>query len=490
MKLSDLAKRIVGSRVLGARDVEVARAVHDSRQVRPGDLFVALPGTRVDGHRFVQAALEAGASAAMVERPVPLPLNPALLVVPDAREALGVAAHALAGDPTERLTVVGVTGTNGKTTTTYLVRSILEKAGQGTGLLGTIGYRIGERWIPSRMTTPDAMDLASYFAEMAESGLEAAVMEVSSHALDQRRTAGIRFQVGAFTNLTPEHLDYHKDMPSYRQAKGRLFADLAPEAWAVLNADDEASRSFAEATRARVLWYGLDEPADVRAEEVVTDLGGSRFALCVPRGRAAVRTPLLGRHNVLNCLTAAAIAEALAVPLEAVVAGIGALATVRGRLEPVPSDRPFTVLVDYAHTADALENALEAVRALGPRRVILVFGCGGNRDRQKRPEMAKVAEKLADRMIVTNDNPRKEDPQAIAEEILNGFSSREAATVELDRRRAIALALGEAREGDVVLIAGKGHETYQETREGTFPFDDREVAGGILSGGDGGPATA
>ncbi len=222
MKLSDLAKRIVGSRVLGARDVEVARAVHDSRQVRPGDLFVALPGTRVDGHQFVQAALEAGASAAMVERPVPLPGSPALLVVPEAREALGVAAHALAGDPTERLSVVGVTGTNGKTTTTYLVRSILEKAGHAPGLLGTIGYRIGERWIPSRMTTPDAMDLASYFAEMAESGLEAAVMEVSSHALDQRRTAGIRFQVGAFTNLTPEHLDYHKDMPSYRQAKGPI----------------------------------------------------------------------------------------------------------------------------------------------------------------------------------------------------------------------------------------------------------------------------
>ena len=482
MKLSDLAERIAGARVLGGRDPEVGRAVHDSRQVRPGDLFVALVGTCVDSHQFVQAALEAGAAAAVVERPVPLPGNPALLLAPDAREALGVAAHALAGDPTAHLTVVGVTGTNGKTTTTYLVRSILEKAGQGTGLLGTIGYRIGERWIPSRMTTPDSPDLASYFAEMLESGLEAAVMEVSSHALDQRRAAGIRFRVGAFTNLTPEHLDYHKDMPSYRQAKGRLFAGLEPDAWAVLNADDEASRSFADATRARVLWYGLDQPADVRAEDLTADLGGSRFMLCVPRGRAAVRTPLLGRHNVLNCLTAAATAEALAVPLEAVVAGIEAVATVRGRLEPVPTDRPFTVLVDYAHTADAMENALEAVRALGPRRVILVFGCGGNRDRQKRPKMAEVAEKFADRMIVTNDNPRKEDPQAIAEEILAGFSSRDVATVELDRRRAIATAVGEAAEGDVVLIAGKGHETYQETREGTFPFDDREVASGILRG--------
>jgi len=482
VKLSDLANRIAGARLRGAADAEVSRVVHDSRQVRRGDLFVALPGTRMDGHQFVQSALEAGASAAIVERPVPLPGKPALLVVPDSREALGLAAHAMAGDPTERLSVVGVTGTNGKTTTTYLVRSILEKAGHRTGLLGTIGYQIGERWIPSRMTTPDATDLASYFAEMVESGLEAAVMEVSSHALDQRRAAGIRFRVGAFTNLTPEHLDYHKDMPSYRQAKGRLFAGLAADAWAVLNADDEASRSFAEGTAARVLWYGLDQPADVRAEDLKADLTGSRFTLCGPRGRAAVHAPLLGRHNVLNCLTAAAIAEALAVPLDAVVAGIGAVATVRGRLEPVPADRPFMVLVDYAHTADALENALTAVRALGPRRVILVFGCGGNRDRQKRPKMAEVAEKLADRIIVTNDNPRKEDPQAIAEEVLAGFSSRAAATVELDRRRAIATAVGEAREGDVVLIAGKGHETYQETREGTFPFDDCQVVDEILSG--------
>jgi len=227
VKLSDLAKRIPGSRVVGAGDAEVARVVHDSRGVRRGDLYVALVGTHVDGHEFVQPALEAGAVAAMVERTVRLPGNPPLVVVPDAREALALAAHALAGDPTQRLTMVGITGTNGKTTTTYLVRSILEKAGHATGLLGTVGYQIGERWIPSRMTTPDATDLSAYFAEMVEEGLEAAVMEVSSHALDQRRVAGIAFNVGAFTNLTPEHQDYHKDMPSYRQAKGRLFAGLS-----------------------------------------------------------------------------------------------------------------------------------------------------------------------------------------------------------------------------------------------------------------------
>jgi UDP-N-acetylmuramoyl-L-alanyl-D-glutamate--2,6-diaminopimelate ligase len=434
----------------------------------------------VDGHEFVQPALDAGAAAAIVERTVRLPGSPSFLVVPDAREALALAAHALAGDPTQRLTVVGVTGTNGKTTTTYLVRSILEKAGHETGLLGTVGYQIGRRWIPSRMTTPDATDLAAYFAEMLEEGLEAAVMEVSSHALDQRRVAGIAFDVGAFTNLTPEHQDYHKDMPSYRQAKGRLFAGLPAEARAVLNADDETSHAFAEATAARVLWYGLDHPADVRAEDLATSLDGSRFTLLLPRGRAPVHTALLGKHNVRNCLTAAAIAEALVVPIEAIVAGLEAVTTVRGRLEKVPTDRPFTVLVDYAHTADALENALSAVRALSPRRLILVFGCGGDRDREKRPEMARVAERLADRIIVTSDNPRSEDPQAIADEIFKGFSSPGAAAVELDRRRAIELAIREAADGDAVLIAGKGHETYQESRAGVVPFDDREVAREIL----------
>jgi len=483
MKLSDLARRLPGSRLLGAGDVEVARAVHDSRRVRPGDLFVALPGTKIDGHEFVQRALEAGARAAVVEHPVELPGHPPLLVVGDAREALALCAHALAGDPTRRMTVCGVTGTNGKTTTTYLVRSILERAGRPTGVIGTIGYIIGRREIPSRLTTPDANDLADYFAEMVESGLKAAVMEVSSHALHQRRTAGIEFAVAAFTNLTPEHLDYHKDMISYREAKAILFAGLAADARAVLNADDEASAAFREATRAQVLWYGLEKPADVRAEDIRADVGGSRFVLVTPRGRAPVRLALLGIHNVYNCLTAAAIAEALDVPLEAIAEGIEALAMVRGRLEPVPTTLGFRVLVDYAHKTDALTHALSTVRDLvrGEGRLIVVFGCGGDRDRQKRPAMAAVAEQLADRVFVTNDNPRTEQPRAIADEILAGFKSLERVTVELDRRAAIGLALGEARPGDVVIIAGKGHETYQIIGDVTQPFDDREVAAEILA---------
>ncbi|MBE3069038.1 MAG: UDP-N-acetylmuramoyl-L-alanyl-D-glutamate--2,6-diaminopimelate ligase [Planctomycetes bacterium] len=484
MKLSELASGVPGSRLTGPGDVEIVRAVHDSRRIRAGDLFVALPGTKIDGHQFVQAALDAGAAAAVVERPVDLPAHPPLLVVPDAREALALCAHALAGHPTRRLEVCGVTGTNGKTTTTYLVRGILERAGRPTGVLGTIGYFIGRREIPSRLTTPDADDLAAYFAEMVESGLTAAVMEVSSHALHQRRTAGIRFAVGAFTNLTPEHLDYHKDMISYREAKGILFAGLEADAWAVLNADDPASASFAEATRARVLWYGREPPADVRAEDIRADVCGSRFALVTPRGRAEVRTGLLGVYNIYNCLTAAAIAEALAVPLETIAAGLESVTAIPGRLQPVPTTLSFSVLVDYAHKTDALNHALSTVRDLvaGRGRLIVVFGCGGDRDRQKRPKMAKVAQRLADRIVVTNDNPRTEQPEAIARAILGGFDSLDKVTVQLDRHEAIVLALGEARPGDVVVIAGKGHETYQIIGDVTRSFDDREVAAEVLRG--------
>ena len=482
MKLSELAGHIAGARLLGSGDVEVLRAMHDSRRVRPGDLFVAMSGGKADGHEFVQTALEAGAVAAVVEHPVDLPAHPPLLVVPDARVALALAAHALCGNPTERLTVCGVTGTNGKTTTTYLTRSILEAAGRPTGIIGTIGCVIGERMIPSPMTTPDADDLAAYFAEMVESGLAAAVMEVSSHALHQRRTAGIRFRVAAFTNLTPEHLDYHKTMEEYRDAKGLLFAGLEASAAAVLNADDVAARAFRASTRATVLTYGLKKPADVTAEDIRADVHGSTFTLVTPRGRAEVRTPLLGVHNIYNCLTAAAVAEAMGIPLETIVAGLLNLKTVRGRLEAVPTTRPFAVLVDYAHKTDALQHALSTVRELvrGKGRLIVVFGCGGDRDRFKRPAMAKVAEELADRVFVTTDNPRSEKPEDIAAEIVAGFRSMGKVTIDLDRRAAIGLALAEARAGDVVIIAGKGHETYQIVGDVTKHFDDREEAAAVL----------
>jgi UDP-N-acetylmuramoyl-L-alanyl-D-glutamate--2,6-diaminopimelate ligase len=484
MRLRELAKRIPGARVLGSGNTGVARAVQDSRQVRPGDLFVAVPGTKVDGHRFIGQAVELGAKAIVVEHvPDVAPAVP-MLVVPDAREALALAAHAIASDPTQHLKVCGVTGTSGKTTTTFLVRSIFQKAGWPTGLLGTVSYITGVSEIPSDMTTPDAADLAGYFAQMVSSGLQAAVMEVSSHACDQRRIAGIHFDVAAFTNLSPEHRDYHPTMADYAAAKARLFQGLDERAGAVLNVDDEVGRSYRSLTRARVVTYGLENPADVTAEDLRLSLGGTTFTLITPRGRIEARTHLLGRHNVQNCLAAAAVGEAMTLPLDTIAAGIDALASVRGRLEAVPADHGPTVLVDYAHKTDALEHCLGTVRNLieGEGRLIVVFGCGGNRDRQKRPDMARVAERLADRIIVTSDNPRNEQPQAIADEIVRGFTAMDKVTVELDRRAAIALALGEARPGDAVVIAGKGHETYQIIGDTKRPFDDREVALDVLRG--------
>ncbi|MBM4018677.1 MAG: UDP-N-acetylmuramoyl-L-alanyl-D-glutamate--2,6-diaminopimelate ligase [Planctomycetes bacterium] len=484
MKLSDLAQSVPGSRLRGPGDAEVRRAVHDSRQVQAGDLFVALPGTKVDGHEFVGKAFAAGAVAAAVEREVPAPDGRPLLLVPSSREALGLAAHILAGDPTRQLTVCGVTGTSGKTTTTYLIRSILEKSGLPTGLIGTISYIVGGRETASTMTTPDSSDLAPCFAEMVRAGCRACVMEVSSHALHQRRTAGIRFAVAAFTNLSSEHRDYHRTMKDYREAKGLLFRSLEPGAWAVLNRDDRASRAYARGPAARDLWYGLTGKADVTAEDIQPSLAGSRFTLITPRGRAQVRTHLLGRHNVMNCLAAAGVAEALAIPLETIAAGIEALPSVRGRLEVVPSDKPFAVLVDYAHKTEALRQALSAVADLleGDARLIVVFGCGGDRDRTKRPRMAAVAERLADRIIVTSDNPRSERPEDIAAQICKGFLSRRRVTVELDRRKAIAAAIALARPGDVIVIAGKGHEDYQITGQTKRHFDDRETAAEILAG--------
>jgi UDP-N-acetylmuramoyl-L-alanyl-D-glutamate--2,6-diaminopimelate ligase len=482
MRLGEIVNRIPRARLMGSGDVEVCRAAHDSRRVREGDLFVAMPGAKADGHDFVESALAKGARAAVVERPLELPGRPPLVVVRDAREALALCSHALAGDPTARLTVCGVTGTNGKTTSTYLIRSILEEAGRPTGVIGTIGYLLGARQLPSQMTTPDADDLAGYFAEMVASGLRTAVIEVSSHALDQRRIAGIRFRVAAFTNLSREHLDYHKNMRAYGLAKGILFKGLDRDATAVLNADDRRSTGYANSTKARVLWYGIRNPAQVRPENVEADVRGSRFTLVTPRGRVKVHTELPGTYNIYNCLTAAAVAEAVEAPLETVARGLEAVRTVPGRLEPVPTALPFAVLVDYAHKTEALRQVLSTVRRLvkKPGRLVVVFGCGGNRDTEKRPAMARVAQRLADRVFVTSDNPRFEKPEAIIDAIVAGFTSMKKVTVEPDRRGAIALALEDARCGDVVIIAGKGHETYQIIGDVRRPFDDRQVAAEVL----------
>jgi UDP-N-acetylmuramoyl-L-alanyl-D-glutamate--2,6-diaminopimelate ligase len=477
MSLSQLLTVLPGARQLTPGDPGVARVVCDSRQVQPGDLFVAIAGTSADGHAFVATAVERGAVAVVVERLDTAPEGVPAVQVADGRVAVARLAHHLAGDPTSQLTVCGITGTNGKTTTAYLTRAIFETAGRRTGLLGTISYEMGDRKIAAATTTPGPVELAGYFADMLGQGCDAAVLEVSSHALDQRRTEAVHFRAAAFTNLTPEHLDYHKDMPSYQLAKGRLFEGLASDAVAVLNRDDEASSAFAKVTCAtRVLWYSAAGQTDVWADAMALGPHGTRFRLHLPSGDGQVDLSLLGEHNVANALAAAGIAHGLGISVEHIVEGLQSLRTVPGRLDPVDCGQPFRVLVDFAHTDDALEHSLTSARSLAAGRVIAIFGCGGDRDRDKRPRMARVAEKFADVVIVTSDNPRNEASEAIADEVFTGFKSPAKVVRELDRAAAITRGIQSAGEGDVVVIAGKGHEPYQILGAERRHFDDREEA--------------
>jgi UDP-N-acetylmuramoyl-L-alanyl-D-glutamate--2,6-diaminopimelate ligase len=481
--LDDLLRRAGLPLTLG--ETHISGIAFDSRRVLPGSLFVAVPGHAVDGHDFAGAACAAGAAAVVAERPLPAP--PPVVMVRDARAALAALADAWHDRPSERVRVVGVTGTKGKTTTTYLLRSILAATGHECGLLGTIAYEAFGRSRPSHNTTPDPLEVQAFLAALDVPGAGYAAMEVSSHALVQRRTEGVRFAVGVFTNLSGDHLDYHGTMERYLEAKARLFDGLAPGATAVIHAGGDWEPRLRQ-TRARVLSFGVGgrgrRRPDVRATRIRLRPDGTRFELHLPdAAKRAVRLQLVGRHNVENALAAAAAAHALGVPPAAIACGLEALTCVPGRLEPVVAGQPFTVLVDYAHTDDALARVLEAVRAVRPKgaRVHCLFGCGGDRDRTKRPRMAAAAERLADRVVVTSDNPRTEAPLAIIADILEGFGDREAVEVEPDREAAIARVVGGAAPGDIVLIAGKGHETYQIVGQKKLAFDDREVARSLLA---------
>jgi UDP-N-acetylmuramoyl-L-alanyl-D-glutamate--2,6-diaminopimelate ligase len=443
---------------------------YDSRRVQDGTLFFCVPGAVADGHDHAAAAVAAGACALIVERELPLPVPQ--IVVDSCRAAMGPIADVFFGRPSERLLVLGVTGTNGKTTTAYLQHAILAAAGHTAGLLGTIERRIGGVAEPAQRTTSEAIDLQRDLRRMLDAGDTACAMEVSSHALDQQRVAGVRFAAAAFTNLTQDHLDYHADMEAYFAAKALLFDGRCPTA---ANADDAYGRRLPADLR-----FGLATPgAEVRAEDVRYGAHGTAFRLRTPWGDAEVATRLVGRFNVENALAAVSSAGLAGVPLAAIVTGLEGVAGVPGRLEVVSGDRPFAVIVDYAHTADALENVLRALRPLATGRLIVVFGCGGDRDRGKRPTMARVACALADEVIITTDNPRSEDPLAIIAEVAAGADGRHA--VEPDRRRAIERAIAAAAPGDVVLIAGKGHEQGQDVAGSITPFDDRVVACEVLA---------
>lgn len=463
--------------LLGAGpQTEVTGLAYDNRRVSPGTLFFCVPGFTRDGHDFARDAVARGAAALVVQRP--LDLGVPEVVVPDVRAAMGAAAARMHGDPTRDLQVIGVTGTNGKTTTAFVIRALLEAAGTNCGLMGTVKSVVGGVELPTERTTPEAIDLQATLAAMRDAGDRACAMEVSSHALELRRVDGVRFACAVFTNLTQDHLDFHPSMEDYFQAKRRLFDELAPAA-RVVNVDDSYGRRLAQELPGTVT-YAIDAPADYRATDVEVKLTGSRFTLRAPSGESRIECPLPGRFNVANVLAALAACASLGVPADELASALAALPRVPGRFQPVEAGQDFAVLVDYAHTPDSLDNVLRAARDLAERRVITVFGCGGDRDRGKRPLMGDIAGRLSDVAIATSDNPRSEDPEAILDEVLAGAGPNVERV--LDRTEAIAAALEHADTGDVVVIAGKGHELGQEFAGGRKePFDDVEVARRLLS---------
>jgi UDP-N-acetylmuramoyl-L-alanyl-D-glutamate--2,6-diaminopimelate ligase len=477
--------------VLGGLPPEITGVSYDSRTVGRGELFVAVPGLKHDGRRFVGQAIERGAGLVVAEGPDPLAdTTVGRVLVPSSREALARLADAYFGHPSGALTVVGITGTNGKTTTSFLVDALLRERGHRTGIVGTIEYRIGDEVMPAGQTTPEAVELQALLARMVRAKVTAVSMEVSSHALALHRVDGIAFDVAVFTNLTQDHLDFHGTIDEYRRAKARLFGLTAagdkPGRAAVINADDPAGPSMVAGLALAPITYGIRTAADVRPRRFVSGVDGIRMDVETPRGRLAVASPLVGEHNVMNLLAAVGVGVALEVPLAEIGPPLGSVRAVPGRFERVEAGQLFLVVVDYAHTPDALERVLGTARKLvSPGgRLAVVFGCGGDRDRGKRPLMGAIAARLADRVWVTSDNPRSEPPQRIIEEIVAGLPRGEGAARHAtipDRRAAIQAALDWARAGDVVVIAGKGHEPYQIVGAEVLPFDDRDVARAALA---------
>ncbi len=463
------------ARLINADQVRVVSCSSDSRSCQPGDLFVALPGQSRDGHDYIADAIARGASAIITERPLP-DLRVPVCVVPNCREALGRICQALAGHPSRRLKVIGVTGTNGKTTTSYLIAGVLAAGGFPTGVIGTLGYSDGVQTEPAPLTTPTAPVLARWLERISQANCSHAVMEVSSHALAQSRVAGIEFDAACVTNVRHDHLDYHGSYENYLAAKARIFDHLLPEGVAVINADDAGASEMLNHLQHPTLTIGVNSPAEISAEIVEQSISDQTFLLTAGSETMPVRTTLLGAHNVYNCLAAAAVGFAYGLDIMTVVRGLESVGTISGRLERIECGQPFGVFVDYAHTPDALEEVLGTLRPLTKGRLICVFGAGGDRDRSKRPWMGRAVDRLANLAIITNDNPRTEDPVEIAADLVTGFRSPARATTILDRRQAIEWALQQAAPGDTVLIAGKGHETTQTIGTEEFAFDDREVA--------------
>jgi UDP-N-acetylmuramoyl-L-alanyl-D-glutamate--2,6-diaminopimelate ligase len=498
MRFRELLEVIEPTKVCGDTGVEIRGIFYDSRRVEPGGLFFALRGMGADGHSFIEAALRRGAAAVVVEDEGVIPEGVVFAKVSDSRRAMALVSALYYGNPTDRLPLIGITGTNGKTTTSYLIEALLEAAGLPAAVLGTVGYRFRDKSFPAPHTTPESVELQKLLREMGEMGARSVVMEVSSHALEQRRVEGCRFDVGVFTNLTRDHLDYHLNMGSYLASKKRLFSELLapdgikPRRMAAVNLDDPYGAEIAASAACPVISYGLGHDAEVTAGDLLFSMEGISGTLSTPRGEAPFRSRLSGRFNLYNILAAASAGVALDIPLSAIIKGIEGHKKVPGRLEMVENDRGVGIFVDYAHTGDALENVLKTLSELAAGRMITLFGCGGDRDRGKRPIMGETAGRYSDLSIITSDNPRTEDPFSIMgeiregimrlgireygrEELAEGFAEKGYVLLE-SRREAIRLAVRLAAPGDIILLAGKGHEDYQIIGSERLHFDDGEEA--------------
>lgn len=485
VKLDTIVNLLEPRAVRGTVNRDILGLSCDSRRVREGYLFMAVPGRRQDGYLFVDDAVNRGAVAVVTEREDAAARDVTLIEVADARKATAIASRVLYGKPDARLQIVGVTGTNGKTTVTYMIRDILSADGRSPGLIGTVNYEIGARVIPAARTTPEAPELHSMLNQMVSVGCKSAVMEVSSHSLVQKRVWGMDFDVGVFTNLTHDHLDYHETMEKYFEAKQLFFKQLGQfkkKATAVVNIDDKWGQRLAVDTeiKGNIITYGFSSGATVHGEDVRVTAEGNVLMARTPWGDTQVSLKLLGRFNVSNALAALAASGALGIRPDLAARVLSQVLVVPGRLEEIETRKGFKVFVDYAHTDDAMEHVLTTLREITARRLIVVFGCGGNRDRTKRPKMGSVAERLADYSILTSDNPRNEDPLDIIEQVKAGLMDTNKFTVSVDRREAIKAGLDMARDGDVLLIAGKGHENFQELANTSVPFDDRQVVKSLL----------
>jgi len=484
MKLKDLIESIETQEIIGPETAEILGIAYDSREVKAGWLFVAVSGHQVDGAQFITEAVSRGAPAVVSENQLDLGSGVTHIRVPHARRALAELANVFYGDLSRAMTVVGVTGTNGKTTTTFMIRDMLRAGGFTPGLLGTVAYEMGDRSIPASRTTPEAPDIHAMFQQMKGFGCDAVVMEVSSHAIALSRVHGIDFNINVFTNLTRDHLDYHHDMDTYFNVKAQLFQTMEDkhDRKAVINIDDPWGVKLAEVCgiKADIMTYGFDDRAMVFAHKASVDSKGTRFSVSTPWGDARVCLQLLGRFNIHNALAALAAGGLCGVDLKTMVRTLEHISSIPGRLELVSNRRKKKIFVDYAHTDDALKNVLTTLREICKGRLLLVFGCGGNRDQGKRLEMGRVAAEQADYSFVTSDNPRNEDPGTIVADIMKGFEQQDDFEVVLDRREAIEKAVRSMGRKDILLIAGKGHETYQEFEGTIVPFDDREVVREIL----------